>query len=350
MLRDTSRVVEIPHMLQIEAGAIGRVPEILDAYDLLGSHITVVAGSGGTRDLALSLIGALNRRHIACNLESLKGYDLRTAKQLRVRLIDGPADVAVAMGGGGILDVAKVAASGVMPLINVPTALSHDGVCSPVASLHDSSGVRQSVGTAMPRGVIIDPEAVLETAPLSLTAGLGDLLSNLSAVEDWRLAAVKTGEVFDEYAANIAEASALGALQITDLRTIRSAAALARGLVMSGLAMAVAGSSRPCSGAEHLISHALDQLLGAKALPHGHQVALGTAVMAELQGKCVNVLLAAFQRCGVPYRPSELGLTVGQVAEAISLAPSMRPGRYTLLSELEAGGERVRRAIEKATR
>jgi glycerol-1-phosphate dehydrogenase [NAD(P)+] len=41
------------------------------------------------------------------------------------------------------------------------------------------------------------------------------------------------------------------------------------------MAMAVAGTSRPCSGACHEISHAIDELHPGRAT-HGQQVGVGT--------------------------------------------------------------------------
>jgi glycerol-1-phosphate dehydrogenase [NAD(P)+] len=100
--------------------------------------------------------------------------------------------------------------------------------------------------------------------------------------------------------------------------------------------MAAAGTSRPCSGAEHLISHSLDARLGERAALHGEQVALGCLVSAAAhRSELLGDLRALFERVGLPTHPSALGIGDDEFAEAVRAAPETRPGRYTVLSELD---------------
>jgi glycerol-1-phosphate dehydrogenase [NAD(P)+] len=102
--------------------------------------------------------------------------------------------------------------------------------------------------------------------------------------------------------------------------------------------MAAAGTSRPCSGAEHLISHSLDAMLGEHAGLHGHQVALGSLITAAAHDSpLLDGLQRLFTRLGLPTCPEDLGLSPDLLAEAIRRAPGMRPERYTVLSQLGRG-------------
>jgi len=259
------------------------------------------------------------------------------------------ADVLVGVGGGRVLDVAKsVARTCGTVLVCVPTSMSHDGIGSPVASLTDRFGHRSSVAAATPAAVIIDLN-VIEAAPLTmLRAGVGDLLSNLSAVEDWRLADARGLETYDAYSAMIADGGARMLLSFDGLTQRGAAETIARGLILSGLAMETAGTSRPCSGAEHLISHSLDRLLGSAARLHGEQVALGTLVASTARNAMPLGLRSAYERFGLPSHPADLGLTTGLLIDAVINAPQTRPSRYTILNEIDLSRTSVADLVDRA--
>ena len=107
--------------------------------------------------------------------------------------------------------------------------------------------------------------------------------------------------------------------------------------------MEVAGSSRPCSGSEHLISHAIDRLHPGTAA-HGEQVAFGTLVCTRLQGEDWRAAKSALIDAGMRDAVTGFGLTEDQLVAAVRAAPSTRPGRYTVLDEadLSALGPTVR--------
>jgi glycerol-1-phosphate dehydrogenase [NAD(P)+] len=187
----------------------------------------------------------------------------------------------------------------------------------------------------MPAGIIVDIETIGSAPPATVRAGLGDLVSNLTAVLDWRLADREGVDRYDAFPAMISEAAARPALDLPDLTSLTSHEVIANGLLLSGLAMAAAGTSRPCSGAEHLISHSLDAMLGARAGLHGHQVALGCLISAAAhESPLLETLQVLFLRLGLPTVPGDLGLSAEVLAEAIRRAPALRPERYTVLSHL----------------
>jgi glycerol-1-phosphate dehydrogenase [NAD(P)+] len=204
----------------------------------------------------------------------------------------------------------------------------------------------------MPEGIIIDLE-VIGAAPLrTLRAGVGDLLSNLVALLDWRLAADRGLDSYDAFSAMIAEKAARSVLDIADLQDRESQESLANGLLLSGLAMATAGTSRPCSGAEHLISHSLDHLLGERAAMHGEQVALGCLFAAAAHDSpLLEVLERTFERVGLPINPEDAGISAAEFERAVQLAPATRPDRFTVLTDLVAGGgDRIAKLASRRVR
>ena len=128
--------------------------------------------------------------------------------------------------------------------------------------------------------------------------------------------------------------------------------ALAEALVLSGMAMAAAGSSRPSSGADHEIMHAIDALFPGTA-NHGELAGVGALFSAFLRGnqRLAEQIDTCLRRHDLPRLPADLGLSDEQFAEAVAYAPQTRPDRYTILEhlDLDAAAIRARTADYVAT-
>jgi glycerol-1-phosphate dehydrogenase [NAD(P)+] len=162
----------------------------------------------------------------------------------------------------------------------VPTSLSNDGFCSPQASL-TLRGRRQSLPTGLPYAVIVDTEVCLGAPAALWCSGIGDLVAKLTAVRDWKLAFHARGTPVNDLAALISDAS-FYQFMASPTRDPEGIRLLATALMLNGVAMEVAGSSRPASGSEHLISHALDHITTRPGL-HGLQVGVATYIVSRLQ-------------------------------------------------------------------
>jgi len=259
----------------------------------------------------------------------------------------GPADVVVGVGGGLALDIAKVVANAAeLPMLAVPTQLSHDGFASPVAILVDRHGRKQTVSVRTPEAVLLSLPTLATAPSAAFAAGLGDLISNEFALRDWALAAERRRDVVNKEAWSLS-AESLELIQPLLERDPRagstdrvSLALLGTALVNSGRAMLVAGSSRPASGAEHKISHAIDSVLGSRAL-HGVQVAFACLISARLHGDEVAPLRATFARLGLPTHPRDLRLTRSELRAVLLYASELRPERYTVLDEVRLDERRT---------
>ena len=197
------------------------------------------------------------------------------AGELQAALGERGYDAVVAIGGGRTLDVAKYAATrAAVPMVAVATNLAHDGLCSPVASLEHPHG-KGSYGVALPLAVVVDLDYVRAAPRQLVRAGVGDAVSNLSAIEDWLLAERERGEPVDGLAIAFARTAGEALLHRSDTVTDEGfLVALAEALVLSGMAMSVAGSSRPCSGACHEIIHAIDAMFPGVS-NHGELAGIG---------------------------------------------------------------------------
>jgi len=261
------------------------------------------------------------------------------AAELGARVRSSGADAVVAVGGGRILDVAKLAAARAgLTVIAVPTQLSHDGICSPVAVVPDDSGMSQSLGAIPPRSVYLSMPTLVKAPVASVRAGLGDLMANPLALRDWALAAERGLAYTDQRAWDLSAQSfeMVQGYLTQDARGVagdpRFLRHLADALVLSGMSMIVSGTSRPASGGEHEISHAVDAIFGGRAL-HGAQVALGCIVSVALYGDDVTAFRRQLARVGLPHHHRQLGLTEDDMVRVLLTAPETRPGRFTIIED-----------------
>ena len=241
----------------------------------------------------------------------------------------------VGVGGGKAIDIAKMAADDRgLGFVSIPTAASHDGIVSGRGSVPEKD-TRHSVAAEPPLAVIADTE-ILADAPWRLTtAGCADIISNYTAVRDWDLARRLQNVEYSEYSGALAQMTAEMLVENAD--SIKpgleeSAWIVVKALVSSGVAMSIAGSSRPASGAEHLFSHQLDRLVPGAAL-HGHQVGVGSIIAAYLQGGEKGMwrdIRDALDQIGAPTTAEGLGIEAATVIEALTTAHEIRD-RYTIL-------------------
>jgi glycerol-1-phosphate dehydrogenase [NAD(P)+] len=326
-------LVACPLSIEIGSGAVGALGALLgDRRISSHGHVAVVVGPGQGDEIVSVVRPALEN----ADVHPVEGGTLQGALDLADSLRGGSYDAVVGIGGGRTLDVAKYAAGLVgLPMVSVATNLAHDGIASPVASLeHD--GRKGSYGVQVPIAVVVDLDYVRRCPPEQVRSGLGDALSNLSALADWELASRERGEQVDGLAAALARSGAESLLHRTDeLLSDSFLTTLAEALVLSGLAMAAAGSSRPCSGACHEISHAIDLLYPGKAA-HGEQVAVGALFASFLrEDEWLDALDAALRRYEVARLPSDLGLSKEEFAASVARAPATRPERFTVLEHLD---------------
>jgi glycerol-1-phosphate dehydrogenase [NAD(P)+] len=329
------REVEIPRLLHVGSGCLHDVARLLDDHGFDLGRVLVGSGPGPSRVLAEGVVAELTAAGVDVLHHSRLHGRLDEAAALASEIIEEGVTVAVAVGGGRVIDTVKLAAARTcVEFVSVPTAISNDGISSPVASLVGRDGSRTSHAARMPCGIVMDVATIVSAPRRTLRAGLGDLVSNLTACLDWRLADARGAEHFDAFSALIAESAARPGLDLRSVDTAAEQEVLAHGLLLSGLAMAAAGTSRPCSGAEHLISHALDRRLGPAAALHGEQVALGTLVSATAHSSpLLAPLRELFVRIGLPTRPEDVGIDRGAFVDAVAAAPEVKPERWTILTE-----------------
>lgn len=201
---------------------------------------------------------------------------------------DGGFTSAIAVGSGTINDIVKLAAFRLgHPMACVGTAPSMNGFTSGIAAVL-SEGVKTTVPCNAPVVVVADLDVMAEAPHRMIQSGLGDLISKPVSNSDWQLSAILNATHHSAEAMAIIEEGAAmleGVAERLPERDRSATAGLVGSLMLSGLAMSVAGSSSPASGGEHLISHYIDMTAHAFDLSydfHGCQVGVGTLTTAHI--------------------------------------------------------------------
>lgn len=255
--------------------------------------------------------------------------------ELSKRIIANEIEIIVALGGGKVIDVCKYAAYICkVPLMAIPTTAANDGLASPISVLKTKDFRPKSLGCSVPDMILIDTNIIAEGPKELINAGIGDTISNYMALKDWDLACLNGKDKPNGYAYLMSK-NAFDMIYNSKFESINNGFiySLVNSLVLSGIAMDYAGSSRPVSGSEHLFSHALDYFTDVNIL-HGIQVALGTITMLKLIGSDYSGILKYLAKFDVDVNPGRLGITKKDFVFCLQNAKKMRKNRYTYLNEI----------------
>lgn len=327
----------LPLFMQVKSDAVADLHKNLKMY---------LPKQSGQKALILTTEGLLQTldSKVKIILEQLRTYEVVTVKrssfdfavEVAKKISMNNIGLVIGLGGGTALDTAKYAAFVAnVAYIAIPTALSNDGVCSPVSVLFAQNERKHSFTSKIPDGLLIDTDIILKTPRILLEAGVGDTVSNYTALYDWRLGCEENDDRPNDFAYLLSE-NAFNALLYSEaksLDTVPGVKMLAESLVLSGLAMHVAGNSRPCSGSEHLFCHAMDELFDHN-IPHGILVAIGSIAACALQQRDYKLLLGFLAAYGVSANPKKHGVTEEQFVKAWMFAPQVRKDRYTILNKI----------------
>lgn len=238
--------------------------------------------------------------------EGLHANETSTAEVLRQ--LNADTEVLIAVGGGTVHDIVRYCAKQrKIPFVSVPTAASCDGFCSTVASM-TWEGYKNTMTCEAPVLVAADLSVIREAPRYLVNSGVGDMIGKYTALADWRIAHAVTGEkvcqrIYDimKKATDCVWQNAAG----TQEGSAEAYEAVTYGLLMSGLAMQMIGSSRPASGSEHHISHLIevepDGLAVHSTALHGEKVGVGTVLASAEYHRLAE--MEDISGAAMPYQP-----------------------------------------------
>ncbi|WP_407391283.1 NAD(P)-dependent glycerol-1-phosphate dehydrogenase [Methanobrevibacter sp.] len=328
----SNRKIQMPREVYIDPGIIKNTSEICKSLHL-DKKFLIVTGSHTYDVGAKPAIESLEKDNLEYDLIKVDNASAESIAEVEEMIT--PDTTVLGIGGGKVIDVAKLSSfnQGVY-FVSMPTTASHDGIVSPMASVKNPN-TSISVTAHSPIAVIADSEILAQSPFRLLAAGCADLIANFTAIKDWELAHRLKNESFSESAAAL---SIMSAHLITDnIANIKpnlepSARIVMKSLFSGGMAISIAGSSRPASGSEHLFSHALDKILEKPAL-HGEQCGVGTIMMMYLHGGDWKAIKDTLEAVQAPTTAAQIGVSDDDIIEALMMAHKIRPERYTILGD-----------------
>jgi glycerol-1-phosphate dehydrogenase [NAD(P)+] len=325
---DKSRWMQLPRDVVIGHDVFGQLPSVCEDLKL-GSTALMISGRS-TMGIAGNRVREILSERGTVTPFFAEEISLDVIKAAEKAAAD--MDFLIGVGGGRVIDTAKIVSYNLdRPFISIPTAASHDGIASARASVALEGG-HSSLEAQPPIAIIADTGIIASAPHRLLAAGCADVISNYTAILDWELAHRVRGEEMSEYAIALSKMTA--EILVKNAHLIKphqeqSAWFVTKALVSSGVAMSIAGSSRPASGGEHKFSHALDKLAPGKAL-HGESCGIGTIISMYLHGGDWRGIRSSLKTIGAPTTPADVGIDDAVAVEALLMAKDIRPERFTI--------------------
>ena len=343
-----NKQINIPYLLKIGSGKVKKIGKYLADKNLFNAavfwsegiqHLLSERFYPGMEENNVKIVYEQDVRFI--NIEEITKITFNLPKT---------TDVIIGIGGGKALDFAKFCAHLLrLPFISVPTSTSNDGFCSPNSSLI-VDGKRKTVKASIPFGVVADLDVIKESPQICLYSGVGDMVSKITALYDWKQAAERGLDRYNDFASLMSYNSLtlLFNKHSTNINETSFQRSLVNSLLTSGIAMEIAGSSRPASGSEHLISHGLDAV-SRRPRMHGLQVGVATYLCALLQNNpSTSYVRDILSVTGFFNYIKQDPLSKDDFIKALQMAPTIKANYYTVLSEPDSFA-RALQIIDKDT-
>lgn len=339
--------LNMPFFMKIEQGAINNIDKFLYFENSNNKNIVLGIDSYINELYGEIICKQLSNIYNKIKVIVIKDNTLSQCFEISNYIINNDYDMIIGVGGGKTLDVCKYTAYiSKKTYICIPTAISHDGITSPIAVLKCNNEVK-SLGCSVPSGIIVDLDIIKESPKQLIKAGIGDTLSNYTAIKDWRLANSRTKCRIDDFAILLSDLSVKSVIyhENKDIENLGFIKTIVEACIMSGMAMNLAGSSRPCSGSEHLISHAMDKL--GKNIPHGIQVGVSAIISNYLHGENPRIIVDFLKKFNLPTKLEEIGISYEEYIFVMQNAKQTRPGRYTILDEIDLSDKNLKLIYDK---
>lgn len=329
----------LPICLAVEEDAFFHSDEIVKRYipDIIGQKTIIISEEfliGIYKEKIMDISNDFGNAEIV----AMKSASFDEAVSIAKKVCVEDVKVIIGIGGGRVLDTAKYAAHiSKAVYICMPTSLSNDSLASPFSVLETYGKARKTLTCKIPTAIIVDTNMITNAPESQTLSGIGDTIAKHTALFDWKLSASKTNSRVDDFAYALSRMS-YDSVYHCDEKDMKSRVfirILSRALVMGGLAMEIAGSSRPCSGSEHLFAHAIEEYYPDVKISHGLSVALGSIPACIFQGQTPQGLLDFFRTYKLDINPKSYGITEDMFADIWEKARTVRTGRITILDDVK---------------
>ena len=336
----------LPYHLIVAQGAFDRIADSLGAeFTSLTTKKVIFVTEENLQKIFADRIDRILRDFPLHEIYFIKEASYDQAAALAKYITMNDIACVIGFGGGTVLDLAKFAAFvSKTRLISLATTLSNDSLSSPVAVLGTEGKARKTFRCTIPDAILVDTDVIRSAPKRQLLAGIGDTVAKYTALHDWKLAESAGREKVDDFAYMISKVafSSICNHERGDVEDPDFIKDLTRALVLGGLAMEIAGSSRPSSGSEHLFCHALEENFSEEvSIPHGIAVAMGSYAAVLFQNRNLPKMTRVLKKYQIPVRPSDWNLKEETFVAAWQQASATRSDRYTVLNETDLSDTRL---------
>ncbi|GEP62645.1 iron-containing alcohol dehydrogenase family protein [Clostridium beijerinckii] len=329
-MKTSTHRIAIPSILEVGKGNINNVGNLIKKA--MFKSVLICFGEGLEELFGDSICNSLKEANIDISrIETISDVNFEKIS-VKAFEISNDVEALIGVGGGKAIDAVKyMSFLRKLPFISIPTSTSNDGFSSAGASLL-VNGKRMSLPAKTPYGIIVDIDVIKSAPEKFIYSGIGDLVSNITALYDWKFEEENGRIIIDDFATMISK-KAVNSFIRTEFKNIKDdlfLKELVDSLILNGISMEIAGDSSPASGSEHLISHALDKFLEMPQL-HGIQVGIATYIMAKVQYHRFERISKILKETNFFEHAKTLKMKKKDYKKAIDIAPSIKPNRYTYI-------------------
>ena len=302
----------VPRSIIIGKSILQKIPNVIQSLGLK-QKIMVLTGPNTQYIAGEEIFDIVTDQGMDCEIIIIENSSLETAKTY-VELVEKyKPNVLISVGGGKNIDVGKYCLHQIprkIEMISIPTSTPHDGIASPFIFLNDPT--EKFIGECRPPiAVIADVEKILNHPDLIryIRAGVGDTIGKITAIWDWKYAWRIKSEKFSRFVGGVvSNAETLFQSQVTEalIDPEHAIQVVLKALLIAGVLMGTSNDIRVGYGSEHMFSAALAAETPNADILHGERIALGTIMMAQLQGQNCQKIRSILENVGCPTNIDEL--------------------------------------------
>ncbi len=342
---DSMNGFRLPDHLLVEEGVFARIKEVLgDRFPHIDLKKALLVSDENLSKIYSETMDTIRSNFKSCETYMVKDGSFEQAVSLAKHIVMEDIEVVIGFGGGTVLDMSKYASFVSKAFyICLPTTLSNDSLVSPVAVLGTDGLKRKTFRCTIPDAILVDASVIMSAPEMQLLAGIGDTISKYTALKDWKIDAQVTGKAIDDFAYMISKMG-FNAICYNEEKNIKSKSfikVLAQALVMGGLAMEIAGNSRPSSGSEHLFCHSLEENFPNIRVPHGIAVAMGTYASTIFHNGNMEKIKRILHQYKLPVRPSFWKIDEDTFVKTWQMASASRADRRTILDTADLSSQNL---------
>ncbi|OQA52651.1 MAG: Glycerol-1-phosphate dehydrogenase (NAD(P)+) [candidate division WS2 bacterium ADurb.Bin280] len=286
-------------------------------------------------DYEIDKASAINRKEVGINRAEIESFAEK-----------GNFSRIISLGNGQTSDIAKyISYIKKIPHICIPSIFSTNVSFTDKSCLKEGE-VKKTFQSKPPETVVIDYDLISRSNFSYHYYGLCDILSIYTALEDWKISSIDTGEHIDDFCYNIAETLIKileKQLPIILCKSRESLDAILNLVVMSGYITNIYGSGRPESGSEHIFSKELESKID---IFHAISVSIGALIMSKLQNKNHNIIRKLVDDLGLLQEAEAGGVTRDLISSALIYANKNRD-RYTVLNRADIDEKKANELISE---